>query len=52
MGPESKRAAYDVHLIRHDGTTEVFTRYDAAKPSLTGGGPQSPSQIFAGARLS
>lgn len=30
MGPEDRREAYDVHLIRHDGTTEVFTRYDAA----------------------
>ena len=30
MGPEDRREAYDVHLIRRDGTTEVFTRYDAA----------------------
>lgn len=30
MGPEDAREAYDVHLIRADGTTEVFTRYDAA----------------------
>lgn len=30
MGPEDRREAYDVHLIRHDGTTEVFARYDAA----------------------
>jgi hypothetical protein len=30
MGPESERDAYDVFLIRRDGTTEVFTRYDAA----------------------
>lgn len=30
MGPEEKREAYDVFLIRHDGTTEVFTRYEAA----------------------
>ncbi|MHA7851259.1 DUF411 domain-containing protein [Roseovarius sp.] len=30
MGPETRREAYDVHLIRRDGTTEVFTRYDAA----------------------
>ncbi|RDC74172.1 DUF411 domain-containing protein [Rhodovulum sp. 12E13] len=30
MGPESRREAYDVHLIRRDGTTEVFTRYEAA----------------------
>jgi len=30
MGPEDRREAYDVHLIRRDGTTEVFTSYDAA----------------------
>ena len=30
MGPEDRREAYDVHLIRHNGATEVFTRYDAA----------------------
>lgn len=30
MGPEHQREAYDVHLIRRDGTTEVFTRYKAA----------------------
>ncbi|NDV00911.1 DUF411 domain-containing protein [Pseudoroseicyclus tamaricis] len=30
MGPESRRDAYDVHLILPDGSTEVFTRYDAA----------------------
>jgi hypothetical protein len=30
MGPESRREAYDVHLIRRDGTTDVFTRYEAA----------------------
>ncbi|TBN43798.1 DUF411 domain-containing protein [Paracoccus subflavus] len=30
MGPESEREAYDVVLIRKDGTTEVFTRYPAA----------------------
>ncbi len=30
MGPESRRDAYDVHLIRKDGTTEVFTSYEAA----------------------
>ncbi len=30
MGQESEREAYDVFLIRHDGTTEVFTRYEAA----------------------
>ena len=30
MGPESERQAYDVFLIRRDGSTEVFTRYEAA----------------------
>ena len=30
MGPESRREAYDVFLIRRDGSTEVFTRYEAA----------------------
>lgn len=30
MGPEDAREAYDVHLIRRDGSTEVFTRYEAA----------------------
>ena len=30
MGPESRREAYDVHLIRRDGTTEVFASYEAA----------------------
>ncbi|WP_371061049.1 DUF411 domain-containing protein [Rhodosalinus sp. 5P4] len=30
MGPESRRDAYDVHLLLPDGSTEVFTRYDAA----------------------
>lgn len=30
MGPESRREAYDVHLIRPDGSTEVFTHYEAA----------------------
>jgi len=30
MGPESERDAYDVILIRGDGTTEVFTSYPAA----------------------
>ncbi|MEX5727216.1 hypothetical protein Ga0609869_000569 [Rhodovulum iodosum] len=29
MGPESRREAYDVHLIRHDGSTEVFSSYEA-----------------------
>jgi len=27
MGPEDDREAYDVFLIRNDGTTEVFTGY-------------------------
>ncbi|WP_424511293.1 DUF411 domain-containing protein [Rhodovulum euryhalinum] len=27
MGPESRREAYEVHLIRGDGTTELFTSY-------------------------
>ena len=30
MGPESARDAYDVFLIRSDGSTEVFTSYPAA----------------------
>lgn len=30
MGPESAREAYVVHLIRRDGTTEIFTSYAAA----------------------
>jgi len=30
MGPEDQREAYDVFLIRPDGTNELFTRYDAA----------------------
>ncbi|TDX24117.1 DUF411 domain-containing protein [Rhodovulum visakhapatnamense] len=30
MGPESRRDAYDVHLIRRDGSTGIFARYDAA----------------------
>lgn len=30
MGPESQREAYDVHLILRDGTTRVFSSYDAA----------------------
>lgn len=30
MGPDSKREAYDVLLIRKDGSPEVFTRYPAA----------------------
>lgn len=30
MGPEDSREAYNVFLIRHDGSTEVFTSYEAA----------------------
>ena len=30
MGPEERREAYDVFLIRRDGGTEVFTHYAAA----------------------
>jgi hypothetical protein len=30
MGPEDQREAYDVSLIRRDGSTEVFTSYAAA----------------------
>jgi hypothetical protein len=30
MGPESRRDAYDVHLLLPNGATEVFTRYDSA----------------------
>jgi len=30
MGPEDRREAYDVFLIRHDGSTEAFARYAAA----------------------
>lgn len=30
MGPEAEREAYDVHLIRSDGSTEVFASYAAA----------------------
>jgi hypothetical protein len=29
MGPEERREAYDVFLIRRDGSTEIFTRYSA-----------------------
>lgn len=29
MGPESDREAYAVHLIRRDGTTQIFATYDA-----------------------
>ena len=30
MGPESKRKAYEVLLIRRDGSTEVYASYSAA----------------------
>jgi len=30
MGPGSEREAYNVILIRRDGSTEVFTSYAAA----------------------
>lgn len=30
MGPEEEREAYEVFLIRKDGSTEVFARYEAA----------------------
>lgn len=30
MGPEDQREAYSVHLIRRDGTTEIFATYPAA----------------------
>ena len=30
MGPEDRRDAYDVFLIRRDGSTEVFTSYESA----------------------
>ncbi|MBL27277.1 MAG: metal-binding protein [Rhodospirillaceae bacterium] len=30
MGPEDEREAYDVFLIRRDGSTEVFSSYEAA----------------------
>ena len=29
MGPEEKREAYDVFLIKKDGTTKIFNSYDA-----------------------
>jgi hypothetical protein len=29
MGPESERETYSVQLVRRDGSTEVFTTYDA-----------------------
>jgi len=30
MGPETEREAYDVFLIRNDGSAEVFSKYQAA----------------------
>jgi hypothetical protein len=30
MGPDDSREAYDVFLIRRDGSSEVFTSYEAA----------------------
>jgi len=30
MGPETEREAYEVFLIRRNGSTEVFSSYDAA----------------------
>lgn len=30
MGPESEREAYDVYLIHRNGSTEIFTSYEAA----------------------
>lgn len=30
MGPQSARDAYHVHLLRRDGSSEVFARYQAA----------------------
>ncbi len=30
MGPEDQREAYDVYLILRNGSTKVFSRYDAA----------------------
>ncbi len=30
MGPEDEREAYDVYVIRRDGTTDIYSRYDAA----------------------
>jgi len=30
MGPQERREAYDVFLIRRGGSTEVFARYEAA----------------------
>jgi hypothetical protein len=30
MGPENEREAYDVFLIRRNGSTDVFSHYAAA----------------------
>lgn len=30
MGPENQREAYAVYLVLRDGTTQVFSQYDAA----------------------
>ena len=30
MGPEEDREAFDVHLIRRDGSTGIFASYPAA----------------------
>ncbi len=31
MGPENKRKAYDVNLVKRDGSVEVFSHYPAAQ---------------------
>ena len=31
MGPEEEREAYEVFLIRRDGATEVFARYEQTR---------------------
>ena len=30
MGPEDEREEYSVHLLRRDGTTEIYATYGAA----------------------
>ena len=30
MGPEEKREAYNVFLLKQDGTSSIFTKYEAA----------------------
>lgn len=30
MGPETERETYDVYLVLHDGSSSIFTHYDAA----------------------